>query len=73
MSLKKMMPMTLSRKKYHLHVLTVEVTLLVLKSPPVLVEGGREWPCHLGWVHQVDGNNPGGNGACCISKPLDGV
>ena len=45
--------MMLLRKSYHLLVPTVEVTLLALKAPSVLVEGGREWPCHLGWRREV--------------------
>ena len=41
--------------------------------PPLLVEGGREWPHLADWVLKVRCDDQGGNEAVCVGKPSDGA
>ncbi len=43
--------------------------LLTKKSPPTLVEGGREWPRPRDWVPKVGYDNKGGDKAVSVSMP----
>ena len=39
------------------------------KSPPSLVEGGREWPRPRDWAPKVGYDNKGGDKAVSVSMP----
>jgi hypothetical protein len=43
--------------------------LSAYKSPPSLVEGGREWPRLRDWVPEVSYNDKGGNEAVSVGMP----
>ena len=41
-----------------------------VKSPPLLVEGGREDPCcKMDWAHEVDDGNQGGDEVVDVVVP----
>ena len=41
-----------------------------MKSPPSLVEGGREWPCPSDRVPEVGYGNQGSDEAAYVGVPL---
>ena len=41
--------------------------------PPIVVEGGREWPHLPDWVPEVRCDNLDGDESICIGEPSDGA
>jgi hypothetical protein len=72
MSSKEMMSIMWLSKAWPLHLPMVEMTSSAVKSPHMLVEGGRERPHWMDWVPEFGGDKQGSNEAWFIGEASDG-
>ena len=68
-SLRRTLTMTSSSDGLSLAPMLLRELSLAYKSPPSLVEGGREWPCPRDWALEVGYDDKGGGEAVSVGMP----